>query len=235
MALSAEPQEWLTRTWVHAGLVLDPTRMDWHDMSVPDIVGRTIASAAREALAPLGVVRKGRSRCWIDDHGWWLVNIEFQPSGFAKGCYLNVGVQHFWVLRNYLCFEGCERPLGDARFVAFEGDEELFRDQVRSVADVAARAVVRRRREHGEGDVALERLLADSDDLNAGIAATLLGDRVSARSRLTGNIHRELLNQAGGYLDVADDGADARVRQTVAATRTLLGLDPTDSLMWRST
>lgn len=44
----------------------------------------------------MGLVRKGRSRTWWDDHGWWLVNVEFQPSGFSKGSYLNVGICWLW-------------------------------------------------------------------------------------------------------------------------------------------
>ena len=55
-----------------------------------------IAAGARRHLGPLGLTRKGRSRHWIDDHGWWLVNVEFQPSGFGKGSYLNVGAQFLW-------------------------------------------------------------------------------------------------------------------------------------------
>lgn len=33
-----------------------------------------------EVLAPLGVRRRSRSRTWLDDHGWWLGIVEFQPS-----------------------------------------------------------------------------------------------------------------------------------------------------------
>jgi hypothetical protein len=55
-----------------------------------------IAAAAKAILAPLGCVRKGRSRIWLDDHGWWAGVIEFQPSGFSKGSYLNVAASYMW-------------------------------------------------------------------------------------------------------------------------------------------
>ncbi|MDG5809477.1 hypothetical protein P9869_44140 [Streptomyces ossamyceticus] len=40
---------------------------------------RIITSAARESLKPLGLAQRGRSRLWIDDHGWWLGVVEFTP------------------------------------------------------------------------------------------------------------------------------------------------------------
>lgn len=47
--------------------------------------------AAKDILRPLGLIQKGQSRFWYDDHGWWLGNVEFQPSSWSKGSYLNVG------------------------------------------------------------------------------------------------------------------------------------------------
>jgi hypothetical protein len=45
---------------------------------------KEIALAAKRVLAPLGCVRKGRSRIWLDDHGWWIGVIEFQPGRWSK-------------------------------------------------------------------------------------------------------------------------------------------------------
>jgi hypothetical protein len=55
--------------------------------------------AARRVLKPLGLVRQGKTRVWIDDHGWWTIQVEFQPSSWSKGSYLNVGI-------NWLLYEG---------------------------------------------------------------------------------------------------------------------------------
>jgi hypothetical protein len=57
--------------------------------------GKLLNRAAREFLRPLGLTQKGRSRTWLDDHGWWLGVVEFQP-GFGKGSYLNVGATFLW-------------------------------------------------------------------------------------------------------------------------------------------
>ena len=53
---------------------------------------RVIDAEARQALKPLGLYRKGKSRVWYDDHGWWLIQVEFQPSAWFRGSYLNVGI-----------------------------------------------------------------------------------------------------------------------------------------------
>lgn len=57
---------------------------------------KLIAGTAREALSPMGLKRAGKSRLWYDDNGWWCIVVEFQPSSWSKGTYLNVGVS--WLL-----------------------------------------------------------------------------------------------------------------------------------------
>jgi hypothetical protein len=52
---------------------------------------KILQQVMRDAFRPAGLVQKGRSRVWFEDHGWWLVVIELQPSGWEKGSYLNVG------------------------------------------------------------------------------------------------------------------------------------------------
>src|SRR4051794_17890349 len=47
---------------------------------VVDITATLIATAARDAFGRVGLRQRGRSQCWSDDHGWWLINVEFQPS-----------------------------------------------------------------------------------------------------------------------------------------------------------
>jgi hypothetical protein len=191
---------------------------------VSDVVSKIIAQAASSALLPLGLRRRGRSRIWIDDHGWWLINVDFQPSGFEKGCYLNVGHQHLWVRRNHLVFGDFERPLGGSSFVKFGGDEREFALVVEKVAMVAANAVERRRAAHGEGDEALRRAMEGSDDLDGGIAAALRGDSALARQRLQGSVHPAYREQASEFMRVSNDLADSVARDAVTATRRLLRL-----------
>ena len=67
--------------------------------------GRLIAETASAALSPLGLVRKGQSRIWLDDQSWWLGAAEFQPSNWKPGAYLNVGLMFLWHPASRYIFE----------------------------------------------------------------------------------------------------------------------------------
>ena len=188
------------------------------------MVSAIIAREAKEALSPLGLTRRGRSRVWIDDRGWWLINVEFQPSDWGKGCYLNVGHQHLWVKRDHLVFEDHERPLGGTSFVQFRGDEVEFASAVSQASRVAADAVLRRRSAHGEAKKALRRVADSRDDLNGGIAAAVLGKGKLAEKRLRGLVHPAYQDQAAQFMGLDQDQADTLARQSVTITRQLLRL-----------
>jgi hypothetical protein len=57
---------------------------------------RILRDIGRDLLGPIGVEQKGRSRTWIDDRVWYLTRIEFQPSSWSQGAYLNVGINWLW-------------------------------------------------------------------------------------------------------------------------------------------
>lgn len=190
---------------------------------------RIIAVAAKTALAPLGLQRKGRSRTWIDDHGWWIINVEFQPSGRSLGSYLNVGEQHLFSTDNYLVFENVRRVPG---FTAFTGDETQFARDMQTLAAMAAEAVTERRTGHGTGRAALERLCESDDDLKAGIAHALLGRDRDAQRCLTRRIHPSWQNFANAYLAAIDMGtAQQHARNCANRARNVLRL-PTATWDW---
>lgn len=70
---------------------------------------RLITAATRTHLRPLGCVQKGRSRVWLDDQGWWVGMVEFQPSSWSKGSYLNVGACFLWNEKDFLSFDAGHR------------------------------------------------------------------------------------------------------------------------------
>lgn len=75
-----------------------------------------IATAAKAHLSPIGMKRKGRSRVWLKDNGWWLAVVEFQPSGWSQGTYLNVAAHWLWHPGGHLSFDEYERVKGFAEF-----------------------------------------------------------------------------------------------------------------------
>jgi hypothetical protein len=97
--------------------------------------------AAKHHLAPLGLKRKGQSRTWLGDQHWYVVVVEFQPSGFAKGSFLNVGAHFLWQNSGHLSFDLGSRV---EEFVQFQSEEQ-FAPEADRLAAVAATEVGRLR------------------------------------------------------------------------------------------
>ena len=66
---------------------------------------KIINKTAKDILSPHGIFQQGKSRTWIDDNGWFLTIVEFQPSGFSKGSYLNIGIRFLWTELEYITFD----------------------------------------------------------------------------------------------------------------------------------
>jgi len=115
--------------------------------SIPVDHNAEIAAAAKSVLAPVGCMRKGRSRTWLDDHGWWVAVVEFQPSAWAKGSYLNVGASYLWkpvIAQSSLSVDAVigPRPWYDA----MEG--ESFMPNAMELASIARDSLTRLREHH---------------------------------------------------------------------------------------
>lgn len=83
---------------------------------------KIINDVARNRLKPAGLIQRGKSRLWLDDHGWWTTVVEFQPSPKSKGSFLNVGVCFHWYAKNYWSFDIDYRDQGFVDYV----DEPQF-------------------------------------------------------------------------------------------------------------
>ncbi|MDR1241608.1 MAG: hypothetical protein LBM00_02315 [Deltaproteobacteria bacterium] len=66
---------------------------------------KIIKKTATAVLKPYGIKRKGQSRSFIDDNGWFIIIVEFQPHTYNKGTFLNVGVNFNWYLKDYFSFD----------------------------------------------------------------------------------------------------------------------------------
>ena len=151
-------------------------------MSRTDEVGRLLGAAAKAALLPLGCRRLGKSRSWISDQRFWLIVIEFQPSSWQKGSYLNVGAMWLWRARKGHAFNVGYRI---ADFVAFYSPEQFSPVAARLAAQAALE--VQRLREQFKSLNAVYRYLVDhiseknQEIFHAAIAAGLVGDIDTAR------------------------------------------------------
>jgi hypothetical protein len=142
--------------------------------------GKIIAATAKAALAPIGCIRKGQSRVWYSDQRYWLIAVEFQPSGWAKGSYLNIFVAWLWAeTRGYDIYY---RPVF---FVPFQNAGQ-FTPEVVHMAETAAREVIVQRERFSSFEKIYEYLLSRSHrtpwpKYNAAIAAGLANDSKTGR------------------------------------------------------
>lgn len=101
-----------------------------------------ITKTATRFFKAYGITRKGKSRTFLDDHDWYTTIIEFQPSGFDKGTFLNVGVNFHWFEHDYLSFDLGYR---ESAFVAFV-DSETFRIEVENLCQIAIQKTLKYRK-----------------------------------------------------------------------------------------
>lgn len=142
--------------------------------------GRIIAAAAKAALAPLGCVRKGRSRIWRSDHRYWAIDVEFQPSGWQKGSYLNIFVAWLWNVT-----DGYNFSYRAGSFIPFETVEQ-FIPPINELAEIAATEVLKVREKFRSFSDISDYIKANNrrapwPGFDAAIVCGLAGDFVSAR------------------------------------------------------
>src|SRR2546430_15117016 len=172
-------------------------------MTAASAATRLLTRAARETLHPLGLRQRGRSRTWIDDRSWWLIVVEFQPSSWGLGSYLNVGVNWLWWAKDHISFDEGYRVrwatnpvrLDDtarhtADYLAYRTDEQ-FASEIRGVCAVAVQRGNQLRERFVDIDAVARHLNANTADddrcwraYHAGIAAGLAGDIPTAQARL---------------------------------------------------
>ncbi len=200
--------------------------------------GSALRQAGRRYLADLGL-RPASSgpRQWVSDHGWWLVNVEFQASAWSVGSYLNVDVQYLWTTADRRNF-GHGNPRyaipGCGQFASLEGAEDQLLSNADSVGR-AARAAVLARTDHLRDDEAHLSWLSQQADtglwqrFDAGVATGVLGlakqaagifEEIQAGLDLGTAWQQELAHDcqylAGLALDVGaiQSEIDARITQT---------------------
>ncbi len=82
-----------------------------------------------------GIKQKGQSRIWIDDRGWYIIVIEFQPFHGRHGSTLNVGVNFNWYEQQYFSYDIGSRENVD--FVEYNQDEDRFQKEIEHFCEIA--------------------------------------------------------------------------------------------------
>jgi hypothetical protein len=156
---------------------------------------RLLDSAAAGALEPLGLIRVDESGTWVDDHGWWVLGVDFETVGRDRGTRLVVFADFLWHGRDRLVRSVAARVRERGRLLDQDGCElECGLDSDVEVRDGAARLAARAAtelRSWREGFPTLRSWAAYLDgsaeegglwrEYDAGVAAGLAGDGGRAR------------------------------------------------------
>jgi hypothetical protein len=98
---------------------------------------KLLKKIAKERLKPHGIFQQGQSRSFLFDRGWFTIVIEFQPSSWSKGTYLNIGVDFNFYPRDYFAFRYGYREKGFEKFK----DAEQFSSLVNDLCDLTIKRV----------------------------------------------------------------------------------------------
>lgn len=215
-------------------------------MAGSNIHGNLIAEAAKRHLGAIGLKRKGRSRVWFQDNGWWLSVVEFQPSSWSTGSYLNVAAMWLWNAKDFWSFDEGGRV---EMFSEFKNADQFALDADLLASRAKDEVLALSNRFQSPSAVASHLARASDENLwqsfHAAMAAMATGDVPSAQRRFDSLIHAK--EHAPWVLDlktkvtrimqrnaVATDPSTV-VAQEVELTRALLKLDPVDSAsLWRA-
>jgi hypothetical protein len=166
--------------------ILVRRRIGIGDIVAQSPASKVIQAAARSVLQPLGLVQKGRSRTWLDDRGWYLIVVEFQP-GWSQGSYLNVGCCWLWEPKDYVSFDVGHRV---EHFESFQSNEQFAPHAFRLTERAAEQVQGYRSAFKTVRDVATHYDQAKGsrfwDRFHAAIAHGLVGNRAKAAELLSG-------------------------------------------------
>jgi hypothetical protein len=203
-----------------------------------------LAKAAKKHLGPIGMQRKGQSRVWFKDNGWWLEVVEFQPSSWSKGSYLNVAAMWLWSAKDYWSHDEGGRV---EKFHEFK-DADQFADVADTLAMRARDEVLALSQRFSSLPVVAAHLARNSDEnpwhsYHAAMAALAIGDVEHAQKRFRALLAskdkarfvvalkakvRSLSEQVASSIEPS-----SLVSEEVARTRALLKLSPVDTaLLW---
>ena len=113
-------------------------------MEDKNIHSKIIKQVCKEILIPLGVFQKGNSRLYLDDNDYFFTVVEFQPSNWDRGTYMNIGLTFLWYYNqsDVLYFTFSREPAARyGKFVKYK-NETQFRKEIINLANIAKEEIL---------------------------------------------------------------------------------------------
>lgn len=198
---------------------------------------KIIAAAARAELGPLGFKRKGQSRLWLRDHGFWLNIVAFTPSRWSVTIDLDNAAHWIWAGTG---FTSLNYNMDRVARTEFE-NEDQFSQAVTTIAQTAASRATRIEEKFPNFEAiahfVVERARSSPDRMGpswwgyeAGIASALIGRSEDAQNFLHGLTDERVTKHAAPLLPLIDrpELFKGRVNEMVAQQRAALKLPALD-------
>jgi hypothetical protein len=208
---------------------------------------RILTAAAKAALTPTGFWRKGRSRLWLADNGFWLNVVGFRPSpwsAFVKSSDLDVSPHWLWGVHDFLSLDDLQTDVRS--HIEFENPAQFEPLALKQAADAAAGSL-RLRSRFGTISATAKDLMAYAESLreegrpggwpayHAAVSAGICGDAAASRSLFEAAIEsfaglasekyapkieqmRSVVNDRGAFRSLMEERVNAR--------RVTFGLQP---------
>ena len=192
---------------------------------------KIIAAAAKEALGPIGFKRKGQTRLWILDHGFWLNIVGFRPSQWSVSVDLDNAAHWLWAGHDFMSLDYFLR----GSHASFE-DAGQFSDAVVEIAREAASRALQLEGRFSSFDAIASFVIKEAEDsermrpswfgYRAGLACGILGRQEEAEHFLRGITDSRVSPRAAPFLALTRRTADFRsgVNELVARQRATLKL-----------
>ena len=102
---------------------------------------KIISQTAKDKLVPLGMFRKGTSRIWVEDNGWFFIVVEYRHHNYFQGAEVYVRMEALWDAPgvDFLSYiSNCHR----FDRVDYMGNDEVFAEKLSEVSDSAKEFVL---------------------------------------------------------------------------------------------
>ncbi len=192
---------------------------------------KIIAAAAKATLGPMGFKRKGQTRLWILDHGFWLNTVGFRPSRWSVAIDLDNAAHWLWAGHGFMSLDHFIR----GSHASFE-NEGQFSKTVAEIANEAASRAAQLESQFSSFDAIAsfviqealnsERMRSSWFGYKAGLACGILGRHEEAAAFLRGISDLRVVPHAAPFLALTGSTSAfrSRVNGLIAQQRATLRL-----------
>ena len=106
---------------------------------------KLINAAAKKVLSPHGLFRKGTSRTWVDDNGYFVIFVSFGSSNWSQSARLGVGIDFLWKYDSGGPGTGFSYSYGNSSiedFFEYDWNDAVFQTEMERYSEIGLQKVI---------------------------------------------------------------------------------------------